>query len=274
MMLRQKSSSYGRLKYLYVLPLTAVAVVAFARPEISRELEKISSVKVIETPALPQTSPAEKVTPTVTVRPEQAIPVPQNTKKIVIKGKIASSDSVIVVGYQTMPDATPEEKKNVVAVENLKNKPLYILDGVEKTDFDPTTLDPTMIKSISVLKDGSATKVYGTRGNHGVLLISTHKGSNSITISDMNQEPVQNFGFKPRELSEDSLRVKSTFKLNGAKPEPLLFVDGKEVPYEEMAKLTPDQIASISVLKDESAVKIYGDRAKDKGVLLVTLKKE
>lgn len=43
MMLKQKSSPWARLKYLYVLPLTAVAVVAFARPEISLELETISS---------------------------------------------------------------------------------------------------------------------------------------------------------------------------------------------------------------------------------------
>lgn len=48
MMLKQKSNPWARLKYLYVLPLTAVAVVAFARPEISRELEKISSAKISE----------------------------------------------------------------------------------------------------------------------------------------------------------------------------------------------------------------------------------
>lgn len=48
MMLKQKSSPWARLKYLYVLPLTTVAVVAFARPEISRELEKISSAKISE----------------------------------------------------------------------------------------------------------------------------------------------------------------------------------------------------------------------------------
>lgn len=48
MMLRQKSSPWVRLKYLYVLPLAAITVVAFAHPEISRELEKISSVKISE----------------------------------------------------------------------------------------------------------------------------------------------------------------------------------------------------------------------------------
>jgi TonB-dependent SusC/RagA subfamily outer membrane receptor len=274
MMLRQKSSSYGRLKYLYVLPLTAVAVVAFARPEISRELEKISSVKVIETPVLPQTSPAEKVTAEAIASPEQTIPVPQRIKKVEKKVTAVPSDSVKVVGYRTMPNAAPEEKKNVVVVEGLKHKPLYVLDGVENPDLDPQTLDPATIQSVSVLKEGSATKVYGTRGRNGVILISTHRGNTSIAVPDLSLEPVQNFGFKPRELSEDSLRVTSTFKLHGSKQDPLLFIDGKEVPYEEMAKLSPDRISSISIMKEENAVKIYGERAKDKGVLLITLKKE
>lgn len=46
MMIRKKSSSWARAKSLYVLPLAAVAVAAFARPEISRPLEEISSVEM------------------------------------------------------------------------------------------------------------------------------------------------------------------------------------------------------------------------------------
>ena len=45
MMLKKKSNPWGRLKYLYVLPLAALAVTAFARPEITRKLEKISEVE-------------------------------------------------------------------------------------------------------------------------------------------------------------------------------------------------------------------------------------
>lgn len=46
MMIRKKSSSWARAKSLYVLPLATVAVAAFARPEISRPLEEISSVEM------------------------------------------------------------------------------------------------------------------------------------------------------------------------------------------------------------------------------------
>ena len=46
MMLKEKSNPWARLKYLYVLPLAAIAVTAFARPEISEKMEEISAVKV------------------------------------------------------------------------------------------------------------------------------------------------------------------------------------------------------------------------------------
>ena len=46
MMIKKKSNPWARLKYLYVLPLAAVAVAAFARPEVSNELNEISSVNV------------------------------------------------------------------------------------------------------------------------------------------------------------------------------------------------------------------------------------
>ena len=46
MMIKKKSNPWARLKYVYVLPLAAVAVAAFARPEVSNELAEISNVKV------------------------------------------------------------------------------------------------------------------------------------------------------------------------------------------------------------------------------------
>jgi len=46
MMIKKKTNPWARMKYLYVLPLAAIAVAAFARPEVSNELNEISSVKV------------------------------------------------------------------------------------------------------------------------------------------------------------------------------------------------------------------------------------
>jgi len=54
------------------------------------------------------------------------------------------------------------------------NTPLYLVDGVER-DFNQ--IDPNEIASISVLKDASATAVYGVKAANGVILVTTKRGS-------------------------------------------------------------------------------------------------
>ncbi|MEM6343745.1 MAG: SusC/RagA family TonB-linked outer membrane protein [Bacteroidota bacterium] len=53
-------------------------------------------------------------------------------------------------------------------------QPLIIIDGVPGADL--STVDPQDIASVDVLKDGSASAIYGTRGASGVILITTKKG--------------------------------------------------------------------------------------------------
>lgn len=57
------------------------------------------------------------------------------------------------------------------------------------------------------------------------------------------------------------------------KEKPLVFIDGKKVPYKEMSDLIPDKISSITVLKGKAAMKLHGKEAKH-GVILVTTKKK
>ena len=61
MMLKEKSNPWARLKYLYVLPLAAIAVTAFARPEISQKAKEISAVKVNDLAAIVETKTVENV---------------------------------------------------------------------------------------------------------------------------------------------------------------------------------------------------------------------
>lgn len=56
------------------------------------------------------------------------------------------------------------------------NTPLYIVDGIQINASDFSTLNPGDFASISVLKDASATAIYGSRGANGVLVITTKKG--------------------------------------------------------------------------------------------------
>lgn len=54
--------------------------------------------------------------------------------------------------------------------------PLIVMDGMEISQDDLNHLDPDVIESFSILKDASATAMYGTRGANGVLIITTKSG--------------------------------------------------------------------------------------------------
>lgn len=58
------------------------------------------------------------------------------------------------------------------------NEPLYIIDGFP-TEDGMSSLDPADIESIDVLKDASATAIYGARGANGVVVITTKSGAKS-----------------------------------------------------------------------------------------------
>lgn len=63
------------------------------------------------------------------------------------------------------------------------NEPLYIVDGVPvgggSSSSNPlASIDPSDIVSMEVLKDASATAIYGSRASNGVILITTRKGAN------------------------------------------------------------------------------------------------
>lgn len=59
---------------------------------------------------------------------------------------------------------------------NASNDPLVVLDGIPFMG-SLTDINPSDIKSMDILKDASSTAIYGSRGANGVILITTHKGS-------------------------------------------------------------------------------------------------
>ncbi len=65
------------------------------------------------------------------------------------------------------------------------NSPLYIIDGIQVED-GLSALSPQDIETIDVLKDASATAVYGARGANGVVIITTKGGKNSKTTVNYN----------------------------------------------------------------------------------------
>lgn len=59
---------------------------------------------------------------------------------------------------------------------NASNDPLVVLDGIPFAG-SLSDINPTDIKSVDILKDASATAIYGSRGANGVILVTTNKGT-------------------------------------------------------------------------------------------------
>ncbi|MFL1684711.1 MULTISPECIES: SusC/RagA family TonB-linked outer membrane protein [Bacteroidales] len=78
--------------------------------------------------------------------------------------------------------------------------PLVMVDGIETPNFN--TIDPNEIESISILKDASATAVYGVRGANGVILITTKRGEKGRPkISVTSSVAVTDFPFLRKSMN-------------------------------------------------------------------------
>lgn len=71
----------------------------------------------------------------------------------------------------------------VVGTNGANSKPLILLDGVEVSAGDLNSVQPDYIESFSILKDASATALYGVRGANGVMIVTTKIGNSNEKVS-------------------------------------------------------------------------------------------
>ena len=251
MMLKEKSNPWARLKYLYVLPLAAIAVTAFARPEISEKVEEISAVKVNDLAEIVEKKSEENV-----------VKEPIDTTK----------NKVVVVGYRTEKKdsvLTSGKKKVAISVQGIsgEGKPLVIINGKESEREVVNALNPERIESVSVIGPEKAIKIYGEKAKDGVMDIKLYSekkfAPRKIEIEGINKTRLD-------ALNSGAKSWGATFRsADGGKP--LVIIDGKEATGDDpLANISPDRIRSISVLKDKTALAAYGDKGKN-GVIEVNL---
>lgn len=68
--------------------------------------------------------------------------------------------------------------RGISTINESARAPLIIIDGVEASKGDLNALDPEVIDGFSILKDATATAMYGTRGANGVMIVTTKSGAN------------------------------------------------------------------------------------------------
>lgn len=113
--------------------------------------------------------------------------------------------------------------------------PLIVIDGVQASQGDLNALDPEVIESFSILKDATATALYGSRGANGVMIVNTKSGRSA-------------------EKAIVNVRIENSYTTHTKTPE---FVDG--VRYMEMYNEAITTRNSGEVLYPQS--KIDGTRA-------------
>ena len=244
MMLKEKSNPWARLKYLYVLPLAAIAVTAFARPEISEKMEEISAVKVNDLAEIVQ----EKVL--------------QDTVKV---SKGEKKDALVVTGVKS------KEEEEIVIFEVVEQMPEYPggMSALQKYLSEKIAGSPMKGKA------GGRVMVGFTVAETGKIKDVRVLQSDEASLNQEAERIVSEMpDWIPGKQRGRPVPVKYTVPIRfgnirfAENKQPLIFADGKEISMDAMEKLDPSTIESFSVLKDSASIKVYGKRGAN-GVILV-----
>ena len=149
---------------------------------------------------------------------------------------VVEKHHVIYTGDEAGKTFTIEGDANGPIVVSKMLGPLIIVDGKESSNEEMALIKSEDVASVNVFKPGSEiANSYGEKGNKGVIMVTTKATSVTKVV------------------------------------EPLIIVDGKETSQEDFAKINSAEIANITVLKPDPAVKIWGNRGCN-GVIIVTTK--
>jgi len=309
MITKKKSTRSASLKAMFVLPLTLFAVILFADEKVTSALEPVSNAKITD---LIQKDTTKEVSKSVKIilNGDNAASangdivvsakgdIADSTKKVkvrmVVNGKdtstmvynIALKDSlkpsVIVIDNKIIKAENKNEIKVVKgemtvlwdATSDDKN-PLIVVNGeIQKPTFDISNLSSESIKSITILKDKSALSLYGTKGKNGVVVITLKDGAQKIDDKTEVKNEIRVIGInKIDKNSPDSVKSEIRIKSSGNVQNPLYVIDGKVIKEGgDINAIKAENIESINILKDKTAIEKYGERAKN-GVIEITLKK-
>lgn len=272
MMSKQKSSPWARLKYLYVLPVTVVAITAFARPEVSNKLDKISQVKVSDFAEIAKVNDAvKKVLPASDTIEEFVmtnIPIEKNEKAEISKAfsARANNDEEFV-----MTNISIEEYNKEVVTKSIS--------GIVKDSSG----NPIAGASVVIV----GTKTGTITGMDGKFVLDVPDDATlAISMIDMKTvtAKVDKSSFLTITLTSQESDKKTMVALSypnddvvvvgrpsGAQAKrPLVIVNGKKSK-EGISNLEPRDIENLNVLQKEEAVKQYGTEGEN-GVIIVTTK--
>ncbi|MDR2692481.1 MAG: SusC/RagA family TonB-linked outer membrane protein [Dysgonamonadaceae bacterium] len=147
------------------------------------------------------------------------------TAKDMNKGPIVTADNLItgrMPGVQVIPNGNPGTGSQIRirggASLDASNDPLIVVDGLPLKDASISQINPNDIETFSVLKDASATAIYGSRASNGVILITTKKGGEGKWKFNVDlQGSVMTLPWKVESLSQaDFIKTVENFSESSA----------------------------------------------------------
>ena len=181
-------------KFTLSVPIGATIVVSFVgyedkeivyKGESKLKISMAESATLLEEVQVIAYGTTKKVTVTgalSSVKSDEIMKSPVGSIANALSGKVPGLSSVQSSGQPGADDATLYVR-GVGSLSTGLSAPLCLVDGVERSF---TQLDPNEVEDITVLKDASATAVFGVRGANGVILVTTKRGQSGkakITFS-------------------------------------------------------------------------------------------
>lgn len=270
MMKKDKSNPWNRMKAVMTIPVAAITVVAFACPKVetmAKTIEIESNEAVIQV-----TDPIIQ-------------PVAASIKRVV--GEVSETQATVIALVDTVKKASVEAGETVGTV----------YDVVEQMPKFPGGMAKMMQYIAENTKYPEAAKANGVEGRVIVNFIVDTEGNirspkiyrsidpelDAEALRVVSSIPTMTPGMQNGKKVNVRFTIPVSFQLNGSKEkpnyeqavsvkEPVIYLDGKKITTEELKNIAPNTIEKIDVIKNESAVKLYGEEAHD-GAIIITLKK-
>ncbi len=248
MMLKEKSNPWARAKYLYILPLAALAVTAFARPEVSAVADEISAVKVI--------APAVHDSIQPNVQPAVAAPSSALDQMPEFPGGMEALNTYLRNNIRYPQEAQKAGIQGRVIIQFIVSKDGSITDAEVVESVDPQ-LDAEGLRLIKNMprwkpgmRKGQAIRVKQTLPIRFAFTKTSDKPENSNSIFLKN------------------------VSYNSSLKDVILLVNEQEVSPEIFRAIDPQRIQSVTVLKDQASLAKYTTDKSKTGIIQVKLKKE
>ncbi len=150
------------------MPVNGRNVINITLSAVSTELEQVVVT------AFGRKQRKEAVVGSVTTISPKELKIPSSNLTTALAGRLAG-----IISYQRSGEPGKDNAQffiRGITTFGVNNSPLILIDNIELTATDLARLQPDDIASFSILKDASASALYGARGANGVILVTTKEG--------------------------------------------------------------------------------------------------